>query len=209
MKLKKKVKITLFIILWIIVAVAGIFVYKKYFATKSKEVKEVKVVNQVEKYGYTLKENKPAKYKEMFEELKKILNKENVDEEEYVKKITEMFIYDFYSLNDKVAKTDIGGTEFVYNEILENFLKNAQDTYYKYIESNIYNNRKQSLPVVANISIDNVEKKPFAYGNKTDEEAYVVEASWTYTDDQFSSYQNKATLVFIHDDVKLSLVELQ
>ena len=208
MKLKKKVKITLYIILLLIVAFAGVFVYKKFY-DKPEEVKEVKVVNKVEKYGYNLKESKPAKYKEMFKELKEILSKDKVDEEEYAKKISEMFIYDFYSLNDKVAKTDIGGTEFVYNEVLENFLQNAQDTYYKYIESNIYNNRKQSLPVVANISIDNIEKKTFAYGNKTDEEAYFVEASWTYKDDQFSNYQNKATLVFIHDDIKLSLVELQ
>ena len=56
----------------------------------------------------------------MFKELKEILNKDKVDEEEYVKKISEMFIYDFYSLNYKVAKTDIGGTDFVYNEVLEN-----------------------------------------------------------------------------------------
>ncbi len=208
MKLKKKVKITLYIILLLIVAFAGVFVYKKFY-DKPEDIKEVKVVNKVEKYGYSLKESKPAKYKEMFKELKEILSKDKVDEEAYVKKISEMFIYDFYSLNDKVAKTDIGGTDFVYNEVLENFHQNAQDTYYKYIESNIYNNRKQSLPVVATISVDNVEKKAFAYGDKTDEEAYVVDVSWTYTDDQFSDYQNKATLVFIHDDVKLSLVELQ
>lgn len=209
MKLKKKVKVTLCIIIWLIVAVAGVIIYKKYFDDKHKDTKEVKVVNKVEKYGYTLKENKPAKYKEMFSELKEILNKDDVNEEEYAKKISEMFVYDFYSLNDKVAKTDIGGTEFVYNEVLENFLQNAQDTYYKYIESNIYNNRKQSLPVVANITIDNIEKKAFAYGNKTDEESYTVDVSWTYTDDQFADYQTKATLVFIHDDIKLSLVELQ
>lgn len=208
MKLKKKVKITLYIILLLIVAFTGVFVYKKFY-DKPDDIKEVKVVNKVEKYGYSLKESKPAKYKEMFKELKEILSKDKVDEEEYVKKISEMFIYDFYSLNDKVAKTDIGGTDFVYNEVLENFIQNAQNTYYKYIESNIYNNRKQSLPVVATISIDNVEKKAFAYGDKTDEEAYVVDVSWTYTDDQFSDYQNKATLVFIHDDIKLSLVELQ
>ena len=47
------------------------------------------------------------------------------------------------------------------------------------------------------------------YGNKTDEESYTVDVSWTYTDDQFADYQTKATLVFIHDDIKLSLVELQ
>jgi len=209
MRLKKKVKVVLCIILWVLVAVAGVVVYKKYFDDKPKEVKETKVVNEVDKYGYTLRDNKPTKYKEMFTELKEILNKDPVDEEEYVKKISEMFIYDFYSLNDKTAKTDIGGVDFVYPDILENFLQNAQDTYYKYIESNIYNNRKQSLPVVSNISVDSVAQREFAYGNKNDPEAYVVEASWAYTDDSFSDYQKSATLVFIHDDIKLSLVELQ
>lgn len=207
MKLKKKIKRLIILILLIAIGVGGYYAYKNYFPTK--EVKEVKVVNEVEKYGYQLKDNKSTKYKEMFTELKEILSEKKVDEEKYASKIAEMFIYDFYSLNDKNAKTDIGGVDFVYNAILENFLQNAQNTYYKYIENNIYNNRKQSLPVVSNITIDNVKKEPFDYGDSTDPEAFIVEASWSYTDDQFSSYQKSATLVFIHDGIKLCLVELQ
>ena len=207
MKLKKTVKIILWIIIIAIIALIGVYIYKKQFT--KEEIKEIKVINEINKYGYELKENKSSKYKEMFKELKEILNKEPIEEEAYVKKIAEMFVYDFYSLNDKNAKTDIGGLEFVYGEILENFLQNAQNTYYKYVESNIYNNRKQSLPVVSNITIDSVEQKPFAYGDKTDENAYYVKASWSYTNNQFSSYQKEAILVFIHDDAKLSLVELK
>ena len=208
MKLKKKVKVVLVIlIIAIILGVAAFFYFQK--KETKKNVKEVKVINEVDKYGYKLKENKPSTYKTMFTELKEILNKETVDEEEYVKKISEMFIYDFYSLNDKTAKTDIGGVDFVYKDALENFLQKAQNTYYKYVESNIYNNRKQSLPVVTNIVVDSVEIKPYAYGDMTDEKAYSVKVNWSYTDDQFSSYQKEAILVFIHDDIKLSLVELQ
>ena len=143
---------------------------------------------------------------------KEIFNKETtkeVDEEKYVSKISEMFIYDFYSLDDKAAKTDIGGVDFVYKGIIDNFLQNAQNTYYKYVESNIYNNRKQKLPTVDKIEIKDVSQKAFAYGSETDDKAYFVETEWTYTDENYSDYQNKATLVFIHDDIKLSLVELQ
>ena len=125
------------------------------------------------------------------------------------KKIAEMFIYDFYSLDDKDAKTDIGGVDFVYNGVLENFLQNAQNTYYKYVESNIYGNRNQSLPTVKDIEIKNVTQEVFAYGDKTDEKAYIVEASWDYTDDSFTDYQKSGELVFVHDDIKLVLVELQ
>ncbi len=207
MKLKKKVKRVLLVLFIILIGVAGYFIYQQ-FNTK-EEVKETKVINEIEKYGYKLKENKPTTYKEMFKELKKILSESEVDEEKYVRKISEMFIYDFYSLKDKTAKTDIGGVDFVYELIRENFLQNAQDTYYKYIENNIYNNRKQSLPVVTNIEIENVEQKEYEYGEEKDDKAYFVKVNWSYTDDAFSSYQKEAELVFIHDDIKLSLVELQ
>lgn len=207
MKMKKRVKKILIAILLITVVVLGYLSYKQFFG--EKEVKEVKVVNEIKKYGYKLKDNKPAAYKKMFEELKEILEADKVDEEAYAKKISEMFVYDFYSLKDKVSKTDIGGVDFVHPDALENFLTNAQDTYYKYVENNIYGNRKQSLPVVTNISIDNVKQEAFEYGDKSDDKAYFVDVSWSYSDSQFSDNQSKATLIFVHDDIKLYLVELQ
>lgn len=208
MKLKKKPKKILITVI-VLAAVAAIaFVGYNVFFGK-EDVKEAKVLKTIKKYGYTLKDNKTKRYQDMFEELDKILKKDPVNEEEYAKKITEMFIYDFYSLNDKSTKTDVGGTAFVYTSILENFLLNAEDTYYKYVESNMYNDRKQSLPEVDEIKIDSVEQIAFAYGEETDEEAYKVTVSWTYTDKTFNDYQKEATLTFIHDDIKLSLVELQ
>ena len=207
MKLKKKVKRLLILLIIVGLVLGGYYIYSKI--NKKEEVKEIKVINKIDKYGYELKENKPSKYKKLFEELKEILNEENVNEENYVKKISEMFIYDFYSLSDKTAKTDVGGTDFVYKEVLENFLQNAQDTYYKYVESNVYNNRKQSLPTVSNITIDKVENTKFEYNDKYDEKAFEVDINWDYTENQFSGYQKKATLIFIHDGIKLSLVELQ
>lgn len=207
MKMKKRVKKVLIAILLITVVVLGFLSYKQFFG--EKEVKEVKVVNEIKKYGYKLKDNKPAAYKKMFGELKEILEADKVDEEAYAKKISEMFVYDFYSLKDKVSKTDIGGVDFVHPDALANFLTNAQDTYYKYVENNIYGNRKQSLPVVTNISIDNVKQEAFEYGDKSDDKAYFVDVSWSYSDSQFSDNQSKATLIFVHDDIKLYLVELQ
>ena len=209
MKLKKKVKQRILTITILILLVClGILIYKS-FGEKQKSVKETKIVSKIDKYGYNLKEHKPKGYKTLFKELEDILKEEEVNEEEYVKKLTQLFIYDFYSLEDKEAKTDIGGVEFVYSGVLDNFLKNAQDTYYKYVESNIYNDRNQKLPMVDQVEIESIEKTPFAYGDKNDENAYKVVANWTYTSDAYNSYQKNATLVFIHEDPKLSLVELQ
>lgn len=208
MKLKKKPKrilITTFIL--IILMGAGFICYKVFF--DSNDVQEAKILHTIKKYGYNLKDTKSSRYKKMFYELESILNKDPVDEEKYVKKISEMFIYDFFSLNDKTAKTDVGGTDFVYSTILDNFLENAEDTYYKYVESNIYNQRKQKLPTVDKITIESCEKTSFAYKEETDEEAYEVKVSWTYTDDTFNDYQKEATLIFIHNDIRLDLVELK
>lgn len=208
MKLKKKAKRLIIILLLIILLLLGVVVINDKFFSK-KKVEETKIVNKIDKYGYNLKDSKTKKYHKMFDELKTILSKDELDEEEYVKKISEMFIYDFFSLNDKTAKTDIGGVDFVYSEALENFLLKAEDTYYKYVESNIYGNRNQSLPTVKDIEITNVSQEAFAYSDKTDEKAYIVDVTWTYTEESFSKYQTKAKLIFIHDGDKLSLVELQ
>ena len=209
MKLKKKTKIALIIsVILIVLITIGIILITNKQKTK-EEVETVKVINKVDKYGYQLKETKSKRYKKMFEELKEILQEETVDEEKYVSKITEMFIYDFYTLDDKAAKTDVGGVDFVYKDVLENFLINAQDTFYKYVESNIYNNRNQQLPEVDTITINAITKETFAYGTKNDDNAYIINVSWTYTSEDFSSYQNNAKLVFIHDENKLCLVELK
>lgn len=208
MKLKKKPRKILIIILTIValgaIALVG---YNIFF--KTQEVKEAKVLKTIKKYGYTLKDNKNKRYQDMFAELDKILSKSSPNEEEYAKKITEMFIYDFYTLENKVAKTDVGGTDFVYTASLTNFLQNAQDTYYKYVESDIYDQRKQKLPEVDKITIESIEQTEFAYGEETDDKAYEVKVSWTYVGEDFDDYQNEATLTFIHEGIKLSLAELK
>ena len=181
----------------------GFLVYEEF---KPKEAKRVKVVNEIKEYGYTLKDNKSARYKKMFQELKDILSKKEVDEEAYVKKISEMFILDFYTLNDKLANTDIGGIDFVNSNSKANFLNKAEDTMYKYVESNIYGNRKQSLPVVDEITIKDVQKIDYALLDNN-VEAYQVDVSWTYKKDM--DYQDKATLIFVHEDKVLSLVEIK
>ena len=124
MKKKKLKKGLVGIVIVVLFAILGFLIYK-VVTNDQPEVKEVKIVSHIEEYGYKLKENKPKAYKDMFKELEEILKGDKIDEEAYAKKISEMFIYDFYSLDDKDAKTDVGGVDFVYPGTLENFLQNA------------------------------------------------------------------------------------
>ena len=209
MKLKKKVKL-LIIVLVTILLVVGIAIIAVKVADKQNEpkVKEVKVLKSIKEYGYELTENKPEKYKKMFKELEDILRKDTVSDEEYVKKAAEMLVYDFYSLEDKTAKTDVGGVNFVLPEALPNFLANAEDTYYKYVESNLYGERKQILPIVDTVTLVSTTPTEYVYNTKK-YTAYEIKTTWTYTDTKFSNYQSSATLIFVKDGIKFYLAELQ
>ena len=143
----------------------------------------------------------------MFQELKNILDEDKVDEKEYLKQISKMFVFDFYTLDDKLANTDVGGIDFVHTNAKTNFLEKAEDTVYKYVENDIYGNRKQELPVVKEVTIENIETIEYTIGTDfTDDEAYQVEVSIEYEKDM--DYPTKATLTFVHEDNKLSLVEV-
>lgn len=206
-KLKRKPKIILTVMFIVALLVVGFVSYRLYMS--KSEVKEVKVVSKIPKYGYELKSNKSSAYKKMFQELKDVLSEDEVDEKKYAKTISKMFILDFYSLDDHNSKTDVGGVDFVHPNALENFVMNAEDTLYKYVESDIYGQRKQELPIVDKITVSKAEETEFTYGDITDENAYSVTVNWTYKNENVASgYQDEAVLYFVHDDIKLVLVEL-
>ena len=206
MKLKKLPKI-LMIGVALLLVIALVIVLAINFWPQEQKVKEVKVLKSIDEYGYELKDNKTKKYKELFKELEDILREDEVNQEEYAKKVAQMFVYDFFSLEDKAAKTDVGGVDFVHPNAVANFLVNAEDTYYKYIESNIYGERKQDLPAVDVVTVDSIEETEFAYNNEM-HPGYEVRLSWTYTDDKFSDYQKNAIVILIKSDIKYYVVQI-
>lgn len=208
---RKTKKITKLLILVLIIAliIGGYILYDKVLSNKPTKVK---TVDEIPEYGYKLTSNKPKEYINMFQELKDILSKETVNYEDYASKISEMFIYDFFSLDYKKVKTDVGGVDFIHPAIVENFVNAAEKSYYKYIENDIYGNRKQDLPRVDKVKITLCEKTSFSYkeNNKkvTDDEAYKVEATWTYKGSTHTDYQSSTTIIIVHKDKKLYLVEM-
>ena len=212
MKLKKKTKRFLILILLVLIVCGGFFIYKNFSTSSPTKVKNV---DSIKEYGYNLKSTHPEEYKKMFAELKEILKADKVDEEAYAKKMSQMFIYDFFSLDYKLVKTDVGGVEFVHTGIKDNFLDNAQNTYYKYLESNIYKNRKQKLPRVTKVEISGIDNTEYSYSfnednkevKENDPKAYQIDLKWSYTNSSFDDYQKKATLILVHYNKKLQIVE--
>ena len=94
--------------LYIVLLIIGCVVWYLGFRPKSK-VSEAQVVSEIEKYGYQLHDNKSKEYQALFKELENVLKEDVVDEKKYAELISKMFILDFYTLDNKVAKTDVGG----------------------------------------------------------------------------------------------------
>lgn len=193
------------IILFVIVGILllGFLGYRvnKDFLSKSNNKKQI---DSIDFYGYTLSKSDTDLYKSTFKELSKVLNEKPVDMNSYAKLISELFIIDLYSLDNKLTSTDIGGVEFLHKDLRENFKENMGSTLYKFVESNIAGKRKQELPMVKEVNVSDVFETKYTY-NKNEYPAYLVTVDWTYEKDL--GYQTSAKLTIINDNDILYIVK--
>ncbi|MDD3048742.1 MAG: hypothetical protein PHQ89_01965 [Bacilli bacterium] len=206
-KKKKLNKRMVFIAITFLILIGlGCFVgYRLLNATDT--VKEVKILKEIKNYGYTLDENETALYKDLFEELNIELTETTVDEEKYAELVSKLFVADFYNLANKVNKNDVGGIQFINAAVQSNFLLNAKNTLYKYVENNIYGDRDQELPIVSLITTSRIKIISYEYNKITDKKAYEVTLNWEYKTDL--DYQTSAALILVHENNKVSIVELK
>lgn len=209
-KLRKDNLFIFFLIIILIVLLITLFVLgKNVFKKTGGNVEEVKVVDSIDNFDYNLEENKSNYYKKLFNELKELLNSDNVNEEEYAKLVTKLFVADFYDLNSKSSKSDIGGTQYVHSDYQSQFEKKAKSKkgIYYYVKNNLDGNRKQELPKVKNVEIVSLKNSVFNFEKIKDDKSYVVDASITYEKDL--GYQKNVTITLIHNNKKLEIVEIK
>lgn len=202
MKKKKLILIIIILLLVVLLLIGGYFTYKVVSKNKSAVTGAV-VVDKIDKYGYTLEDDAPKVYKDLFKELQKVLNKDEVDYEEYAKLVAQMTVVDFYNLDNKVSKNDIGGVQFIYGPYKENFVLEASETVYKYIEHNLYKDRTQQLPVVDSSYVDSIKTLKYQYKKIKDDEAYSVNVKLTYNKDM--GYPSNVVVKLLHNDGKLEV----
>lgn len=129
----------------------------------TNKVKETETLDTIDNYSYVLTDSDTDYYKEQFKELKKILQAEEVNEEEYAKTISKLFLIDFYSLASSINKNDVGGSQYVEEAYRDTFIRKAKDTIYANVENNIYGDRKQELPNVTQVEITKITKTKTGY----------------------------------------------
>ena len=97
----------------VLVIVGGYFVYDKFIKPRGNKVKVVDSITN-EDVDYVVSENDTKLFKDNFNELKKVLNAKEVNNEEYAKTIAKLFVIDFFTLSNKTSKNDVGGVQFVF-----------------------------------------------------------------------------------------------
>ena len=204
-KIKKfrLVMTVVFIILFILL----IFSVKDIIGSLKTGESKIEILDTIKDYNYSLNEYDSAYFKKVFKKLKTELKKKKVDEKEYAKLISELFVIDFYSLDDALNKNDVGGIQFVYTDYQEDFVKYAKDTIYKYVDNNIYGDRKQKLPKVKSVEVTDMKQDKVSFENDVnDDKAYYVDITINY--DKDLEYQKNVELVIIHNDKKLEIAKL-
>lgn len=197
----KKILILLFVLILIIFVL--VFGIKKLTTKKEVVTKEVEVIDSINNFDYHLNDNETKYYNELFTLLKELLNNEGYDEKEYAILVSKLFLADFYDLNSKVMKSDVGGIQFVYSNYRNDFTLGAVDSIYKFVESNVYGDRKQKLPVVKNVELVSVSNDSFEYLDEVDENAYYLDMKIDYEKDL--GYPTLVSLVLIHNGDKLEI----
>lgn len=209
MKTKKRkinVKRVIILIILILLIVAGVVLAVGKLTKKENKTKEVQEVASIDAYGYTLRDNATAYYKKLFKELEKTLNADKVDEEKYSELVAQMFIADFFNLDNKISKNDVGGKQFVYADYQNDFEKYAMDSMYKSVESDVYGDRDQELPIVSNVEVTKVGNETYKYGENSDDNAYIYNFKIEYKDDL--GYQTEGSLTLIHNGQKIEVASM-
>lgn len=195
MKTISKLKKIILIMILVLLVVIGVYTFLVVLPNKNKNNTE----NEIEDYGYKLYERDSDLYEEKFKELKTIL-KDDINYEEYAKHVSELFIIDLYSLNNKKSELDVTAVQYMYPDVLDNFKSKVSDTLYRYIGLN------KELPKVISINTSDITKDSYKLNDK-EYTSYNVTMDWDYETDY--GYDKKGVVTLIEDNNKLYIVKLE
>lgn len=199
--MKKKYKIGFVIV--VLILILAFLIYVCLDLVNNNDSDKVQKLDSIPKYGYSLDKRATKLMKVEFKELKTILNNDEINYEEYAKELSKLFVIDLFTLNNKINKYDTPCLEYILEDNIDNFSSNVSDTLYKYIVDNSNNNRKQELPEVNSIMVENIDAIEYPYKEEK-YNGYKVNLSWTYKEDL--GYDNSGIIRLIKKDNKLYVV---
>ena len=188
-------------IIFILIILTIIVLVLMQFKGKNESIPKYKEIDVIKGYNYELEDRDTKIMQDIFKKLKKELNKDSVDYNLYAEYLSELFIIDLFTMNNKDNKYDVGSSEYVLDDARENYQINVEDTIYKYLVEK--SNRKEEYPIVKSITKEALENTEYKFNNET-YEAYKVTLNWEYEKD--NNYDKKGIVTLIKKDNKLFVV---
>lgn len=201
--MRRKYKILLGITFFLIILC--LIIYLAVTFIPKARVNNYKEIDEIKGYDYVLEDRDTLVLQENFHKLKEVLTSSSIDYKLYAEYLSKLFIIDLFTMDNKDSKYDIGGTEYVYPEVLENYELNVTDTLYKYLESK-QNSKRDKYPIVSKIDLLSIEEGSYTY-NKNEYKSYIVSLEWDYEEDL--GYYNKGEVTVIEKDNHLYVVSFK
>lgn len=201
--MRKRFKFILRII-FILIILTIIILILMQFKGKNENKPKYKEIDVIKGYNYELEDRDTKLMQDIFKKLKLELSKDIIDYNLYAEYLSELFIVDLFTMNNKDNKYDVGSSEYVLDDVKENYLINVEDTIYKYLVEK--NNRKEEYPIVKSITKETIENTEYKFNNET-YEAYKVTLNWEYEND--NEYDKKGIVTLIKKDNKLFVVTFE
>ena len=203
--MRKRYKIGLIVISVLLVIVISLGVLKIFF-NKDEELKKEanvsNVISNITDYGYTLDDRDTDYMKDTFHELEDILSVSEVDYHLYADTLAKLFVIDFYTLDNKINKYDVGSLEYILSSKVDMFRQKAVDTIYRDILDNTYRDRIQDLPEIINVTILNTEDVTFTLN---EEEVNAIKVTMNYEYKEDLGYDTEGTIYFVRNAQKLEV----
>ena len=180
-----------------------IFYFYGTLQRKEEPVNVSKIENNIPTYNYYINDNASSYYKEEFANLKTILESEERDDNAYITELAKVFIIDLLSLNNKINKYEVTSSQYFNNTKKDMFTNKVIGEFYDYIEDNAYNDRKQALPEVSEVIMNDLKTTTYKMGEES-VPAYEITASVSYVTDL--GYDKSVDIILTQEDNKYSVV---
>ena len=188
-------------IIFILIILAIIVLVLLQFKGKNTSTQKYKEIDVIKGYNYELEDRDTKLMQDVFKKLKKELSKDDIDYNLYAEYLSELFIIDLFTMNNKDNKYDVGSSEYILDDAKENYIINVEDTIYKYLVEK--SNRKEEYPIVKSITKETIENTDYKFNDET-YEAYKVTLEWEY--EKNNKYDKKGIVMLIKKDNKLFVV---
>lgn len=197
----KKIKflgLEIFVSIILIILAGLIYINIKPYLNRGQTKQNI---NSIKDYPYLVYKSDTKLFKTKYKELKKVLEASSINDQEYARLVGELFIIDFYTLDNKEGRADVGGLQFIHKDIRDNFKMKAEDTLYKYLTTD----NKKKINTVTSVKTESITKERFNFKNNTDFNGYKMIISISNSD---TTYQNKVKLELVHDGNLIQIIKV-